>query len=420
MLGGFDSSDVSALPGNAIPGLLIYNMSDNTWLNESARAYSTYGTALNGDMHFLSSYGLGGILVIMGGEFADIGPWIEKGNNQIPFSNISIYDTEQKTWHWQTATGLNGPSDIPKPATMFCSVTASDPNSVTVEIFMYGGHDDPFVEYPDGDPPDSTQKAAQASFNAVYVLSLPGFIWMKVNGTTAPSRTGHSCNAIGGHMISIGGLDPTTGWGNGGPNPWQYADPWKQSIGIFDMTNLNWIPSYDPDAPPYKVPQALKTWYAQSSSNSSIHWTDSTTQALFFPSKSANNNGTSPASSSPTSSASPASSSLHAGAIAGIVIGCLAFAALVVAVTWYCLRRRRGHRRHPNGPLEIVTNGELTDKALLGNGGKSLNELHGCQTPVEMDPTQSRRELDALMPHEKDAGGVRESPVELPNEVASR
>ena len=259
LLGGYNGVPPQYPPVTPVPGLLTYNLTENAWTNESALGYSTYGTALNGRMHFLSSYGQSGLLVVLGGEIMGLGPWHETGNNLVPFTNISFFDTARKTWYWQAATGAGGPEDIPPPSVMFCSAVTTSTSSGTTEIFIYGGHNDGFVlESPDPEP-TTAQLAQQSIFDTVYVLSIPGFVWFKTNATAQP-RTGHTCEAIGNrHMISIGGLNPTV--------PWGYAvnqsDPWNQTLGVFDMVDLDWTGSYDPYAPPYVPSQVVSDWYAK-------------------------------------------------------------------------------------------------------------------------------------------------------------
>lgn len=38
----------------------------------------------------------------------------------------------------------------------------------------------------------------------------------------------------------------------------QPTDPWRQGLGIFDLTTLEWKSSYDPSAEPYQSPRMIK------------------------------------------------------------------------------------------------------------------------------------------------------------------
>ena len=386
MLGGYDGAVAHTYATTPVPGLLIYNMTDNIWLNESAEGYSAYGTALNGRMHFLPSYGPSGILAIFGGEFSLPTSWLEDGKNHVPFNNITIFDTASKGWYWQNATGSTGPNDIPPPGTMFCSAIASASGSGTIEMFMYGGHGDAFVDWANGYEPNSGQEAAQAIYNAVYVLSIPGFVWFKVNDTSARPRTGHTCERIGNRsMISIGGLDPTIGWhdSSSSTTPWNQTDPWNQTLNVFDMTELSWTGSYDPQDPPYEVPQAVRSWYAQPSSNGSVKWTSQATQSLFFPSNLVNTttgDPSSPSTSSSSPSASGSFSTLSVGDIVGLVVACVGGLALLIALAYF-LRRRLWKQ----APMEMALSGEIIP-----------NEPPGREKIVEMDSSQSRLEIEGF------------------------
>ena len=61
-------------------------------------------------------------------------------------------------------------------------------------------------------------------------------------------------------MAVIGGLDATVG-NITDISLWQ--DPWPQGIGIFDLSNMEWKDHYDPEAGPYRTPEAVKDWYRQ-------------------------------------------------------------------------------------------------------------------------------------------------------------
>ena len=44
---------------------------------------------------------------------------------------------------------------------------------------------------------------------------------------------------------------------------WEWADPWPQSLGIFDMHDLEWRPSYNAEAEPYKILDMIRDWYSK-------------------------------------------------------------------------------------------------------------------------------------------------------------
>ncbi len=97
----------------------------------------------------------------------------------------------------------------------------------------------------------------------VFVLTLPGFTWFRAPQGAGLSRFLHTCDAVGSRqLISIGGLD------NGNrkfnySDIYQSPDPFTQGIGIFDMTSMEWMPSYNANAAPYESPSVVKDWYAE-------------------------------------------------------------------------------------------------------------------------------------------------------------
>jgi hypothetical protein len=115
-------------------GITFYNTETGIWKNESANSYSTFGTALFGQMQFLPNVGDKGLLIAIGGSTSDVTEWTVKGSNYISFQSISIFDPATSTWYNQTATGM-----IPHARSRFCSVGAPGGNE-THEIFIYSGH----------------------------------------------------------------------------------------------------------------------------------------------------------------------------------------------------------------------------------------------------------------------------------------
>ena len=252
MLGGFRGND--GAPWWPLPGMLTYDMTENTWTNESTASIMPY-SAIGGSLNFVPSFGAEGVLIAMGGEYTGAKPWMELATNFVSFTNISIWDIASKTWYWQNATANNNSTDIPPPATMFCSAGVAGPNG-TFEIFIYGGHSDTFVL--SCKTPSDTDRTAQRAFNTVYVLSLPGFVWTRVDNGTAAPRTGHTCNVVGNRqMLSIGGLNPTYKLQDAQHLP----DNFTQGLGIFNMVDLKWTASYDANAARYVSPGIIQRWY---------------------------------------------------------------------------------------------------------------------------------------------------------------
>ena len=105
---------------------------------------------------------------------------------------------------------------------------------------MYGGADSTFKE----------------SYNDVYVLSLPGFVWFKATDNSQEKRSGPTCVVVGKgkrQMLSIGGKEISANWAS--------PDSFPQGLGIFDMTALTWSKEYDADMDDYESPGVVRDWY---------------------------------------------------------------------------------------------------------------------------------------------------------------
>lgn len=95
------------------------------------------------------------------------------------------------------------------------------------------------------------------AFGDIWVLSLPGFRWFKVDDEVTP-RAMHDCALVGKRqMLVIGGLD----FGVNDSFGWRDPDPWKQGVGLLDLPTMTWSSQYDPDASDYDSPDFVKEWY---------------------------------------------------------------------------------------------------------------------------------------------------------------
>ena len=111
------------------------------------------------------------------------------------------------------------------------------------DSFVYGGQND-----------DHEQEAG------TYVLSIPAFRWVMAS-SRGPLRSYHQCTAAGNRqMIVVGGQghldleDPKTGL---------IEDGSKWGLDVFDMHDLVWKDSYDPEAGSYETPTMIKNWYTE-------------------------------------------------------------------------------------------------------------------------------------------------------------
>ena len=105
--------------------------------------------------------------------------------------------------------------------------------------------------------PQTTPRNLNIALDRVYVLSIPSFKWFRTSYTLANARIGHSCNAVGRQMISVGGYTFADN------SAFLIPDVWRQGLGVFDMTEMVWKDSYDTNAAPYITPQMIKEDYEQ-------------------------------------------------------------------------------------------------------------------------------------------------------------
>lgn len=112
----------------------------------------------------------------------------------------------------------------------FCTVMARASDNSSFNIFLHGG---------------MPTKGEGNAWSDVYVLSLPSFVWAKVQTTgTTVARGGHTCHLIQNKMMIIGGrgtdqADPAWGGYDKGIcdiNP---------LVNIFDINNFEWDTGYD-------------------------------------------------------------------------------------------------------------------------------------------------------------------------------
>lgn len=90
-------------------------------------------------------------------------------------------------------------------------------------------------------------------YSETYILSLPGFVWMKAPDSGKGARRLPACVSVNRQMIMVGG---------GSKKGWSDPDPAPQGLLLFDATELKWKDSYDADAAPYERSAELKKWYS--------------------------------------------------------------------------------------------------------------------------------------------------------------
>ncbi|GME60022.1 Kelch repeat protein [Neofusicoccum parvum] len=380
VLGGYASARTDPDSTSAdvpVPGIVAYDWESQKWSNSSAAAFTTFGTAVSGQMHFVPAFGKDGLLFMFGGESTTPTAWSEK-SGQLQFNNITMYDPAAGSWYSQVTTG-----DAPPVRELFC-VAGAEGNNGTYEIFVMGGWD-----------------AFQGvCYDDMYILSVPGFHWFKAPTISGGPRAFHTCNVVGKRqMLVVGGVN----YNLGVPGDWKDPDPWSQGLGVFDMTNLSWSSSYDPAAAAYNSPDKVRAWYKQGNGDS-VSWTNNQVRALFASTNGNSGNSGSGNGGAGTGNASGAEkSSSNTGAIVGGVVGGVAGLALLAGLAWLLLRRRKrnaaavaaGEKQHPGsgggyayqqapgGLAEVdgreVERREKRPEELPAGEGNEVHELAGDQ-----------------------------------------
>lgn len=352
-----------------LDGLIVLNTTTQEAKNISTSSLENYPRAMGG-LVYLPNIGTEGALLSMGGVtkpssnslLSDLGKYV-------PFDSVDILDVasidngnSDGNWYTQTTTG-----EIPAPRTDFCLVTVSAPDNSSHNIYMYGGR-------------DKTQV-----YDQTYVLSIPSFTWIKIMEGASP-RYAHSCHVVGkSQMLTVGGAryeNITQGC------DWEY-----KSVAILNLKNSQWGEVFDYNAGEYTLPAKIYNVIGGSSMGNAT---------MTKPSAGFSNKEIATYFSTNGITAVESSSHLSGGAIAGIVIGSVAGAAILIGIGVYILilRRRKilpkgqdhgtiqefpsESNRH-EAPPDLIT--ARFARAIFRNRGKTA-ELGSQSVAHEMDTTQ--------------------------------
>ena len=247
-----------------------------------------------------------------------------------------------------------------------------------------------------------------AGLDEVYVLSLPSFVWFKVNYTSSDPRIWHTCNVVGNRqMLSIGGINPSA---VDFPTARNETDPFWEGLKVFDLTTLQWTNYYNATAAPYTAPSIVAAHYAVGSRYPST-WSSNDVQSLFLTATSFLPTPTEPTEPTETSaSVLPHSEGPHktnrSTAVVGGAVGGVA-AVVVVSSAYYLLARYRANtktrERKMNKLPPMGVDGET-------DSGKSISQAQRVSAheadsrpalPYEMSSGQ-------MLSHEADSGRLYE------------
>jgi hypothetical protein len=250
-LGTAEGPDITAPLGRGavnLPGLVTYDfstkkVSNNTISGTSIDGTDTGGTNEMGGLVYSPNFGSGGILISIGGDqFGKVKPGVD---DLISMDTIQIYDIASGTWYEQNVTG-----DVPEKRKEFCMAGVASSNK-TFDILLYAGW-------------EGNLGVKAIPFDEAFVLTLPGFTWVKASYPAAHPRQGLTCEHIGGgQVLTIGGVDTTQNnleaWYT---HTFDTADPFTNGLAVFDMSTLAFKDSYSSKHTIYSISPTIANFYS--------------------------------------------------------------------------------------------------------------------------------------------------------------
>ncbi|CAG7565984.1 unnamed protein product [Fusarium equiseti] len=343
-----------------------------------------------------------GLLVYLGGIVDSYG-----NNTEAPqaFDEVFVFDANGNSWSTQTTTG-----EIPQNRRQFCVDVAWAPDKSTFNIYLWGGLS---VQPP---------VVNTTSFNDVYILTLPSFIWVKAHPNhhgnfTLPPEYDHysaSCNMVKhmSQMLVIGGTYTDTDACDLAYVEWSMHNFWTGTINNAGNNETYWA-LYNPNitenvvpADVYNVTGGNKKGGAKlAAPKDGFDEGNELLETLLgrrpeiaerTPTRSiTSTTSTSPA--KPSSISSDHGSKLSTGAIVGIAIGSAAGLGLLLLV-WFCIGKKVNHRRrekrqssmtqnqyHFNGANMVNSPSTVSPFASTGYGGEGSEPV----SPHRMSPRHS-------------------------------
>jgi Kelch motif len=351
--------------------MIAYNAASNTWTNNSAAGLTSWPNALL--LSTMESVPFGSpksLNVIFSGYSSDT---ISDSSPYLGLDTVYIHDPVTNIFWNQTATSASG--NIPQPRVRACSVGIQGTNG-TFEIFVFGGND-----------LSRSMKDNILISDAVWVLSLPSFVWFRADYPPQVVRYAHTCTIApqaNSQIIVWGGVDIREVRANN-------ADPWTNGINVFDMNTMAWKSEYNAKAPMYKTPSII-TDYLRGNDPLPQSWNYPDVQHLFSQVPTSGSSSSPPSSPSPSATASPSSGpKSRASPIAGGVVGGLVGLAFLALLGWFLLRRRRKQaRRGPGAPPYEKPELPNSERANHINGDRD----HHSHPPTEIQH-YDRHEADA-------------------------
>ncbi|KAK3325731.1 hypothetical protein B0H66DRAFT_529755 [Apodospora peruviana] len=352
-LGGVLGDDTN-IP-NPITGVLTYNLSSQKITPILDSGSSTIERVQKGGMLYIPNFGNTGILISAGGEGGGGLGLVSGSSTKLKsLEKVQIFNPDDREWYEQKTSGSH-----PAPRKEFCIAGVAS-NHQTYEILVYAGW-------------DGNHGSASVPFDDAYVLTLPGFHWIKANYPARHPRAGLTCNSVGGgQVMTVGGIDTKQTGANKNDeytSVFSSPDPFTQGLAIFDLHSLAWKDSYSPGDPGSgRTPSAGFASPALETIFSQDNFRDPDGLPGGPPPGSNYREGT------------------NAGAIAGGIVGGLAGVSLIAA---FFIRRKRRHN-HANRRQKLL----LTTAATATTPGDTSSENeHALQNRGQiLDQTQQQQQ----------------------------
>lgn len=233
------------------PGLITYDFASGAWTNSTTGLTNldSQGNFYYGGMEFLPTFGPNGLILIWGGDTSNNTLYWTGSSPQRPMNTMTLLDPVTRDWYTQAI-----PGEVPSSRAKFCAIHVADSRPLKSEaknatgsgshdIYMYAGY-------------NGNLTAGNEQFDEVWVFSLPGFVWQRVDASHNQARFGHTCHLVGNRqLMTIGGGDPNL------PAPWNSTDQFTNGIGVFDLVDSKWTTGYNANAAQYQRPKVLQDWY---------------------------------------------------------------------------------------------------------------------------------------------------------------
>ncbi|KAK3402249.1 hypothetical protein B0T20DRAFT_370472, partial [Sordaria brevicollis] len=390
-IGGVTSEDQGpSTRGTPEPYMITYDMNLKQLAVSSLSAAKTpSGSGLwGGRAEYIPRFGPKGLIFLMGGTVLDKA---SEPDYPLIFYNLTFFNPQTGKWMWQKTSGV-----IPHPRQSVCIAGVAGPAG-TYELFVFGGTDDTMA----------------TSYDDLYVLSLPGFVWFQAPERSVESRANAACAVIGNHqMLVVGGQDLSSGLPE---TYWQIGDRFPQGLGIFNMTALSWVKdyTYHADAQPYKSHQVVEDWY-RGNNLSAVPWSSNQVRDMFTANPVVFNTSNSLSESESTTSTSTNNTnkttlSNKIGLIVGGVVGGIVGMAILLSVVYYFwIRKPTTPAAHmelesSEGTSSLNTKTELSAEPLAMemqvtppelSSHVATGELEARNHVYELDVTNRARELD--------------------------